>query len=343
MSSENIITGIQPTNNLHIGNYFGAVLPMIKKSKELKKDQKMIMFVADLHSLTIEIDYSLLKKQIFDIAKIYLASGLDCSLENVYLIRQSKISAHSELAWLLNCFTYFGEAKKMTQFKDKSISHKDNINIGLFDYPILMASDIFLYDSKYVPVGEDQTQHLELARNIAIRINNKFKQEIFVVPEKMTNQLKYFDLLNPLRIKSLTNPDKKMSKSDLNDKSKILLTDNPLDTTKKIMSATTDNLANINWDFENQPGITNLLQIYSLLANKTQEDTKKEFVGQNQYGPLKKIVSEKVQEFLTNLQLKLNKISDQEVIDIFEKKEKEANKIAKKTLTRFQTILGLNY
>jgi tryptophanyl-tRNA synthetase len=337
----NIVTGLQPTGELHIGNYFGALEPMKNKINSLTSKDNFYLMVVDLHALTIEIDYANYYKQILENLRVYLASGINLKNGNVHLFRQSHISAHSELNWLLSCFTYFGEMSRMTQFKDKSKENNSNINCGLFSYPILMASDILLYDAPWVPVGEDQRQHLELARDIAIRINNKFNSDIFTVPENYSKQLEFFKQDNPLRIRSLSNPDKKMSKSSDDLKSKILLSDKPEDANRKIMSATTDNLSNINWDYQNQAGITNLMQILALTESKTVEEIKKDWIGTARYGDFKKVVANSISNFLSNYQDRLSKITTNDVLHSLSTGEIQANLQAKHTLLRFQKYLGL--
>lgn len=340
-----ILTGLQPTGDLHIGNYFGAILPMVQKSKSLSEKDKMYFFVPDLHALTIDIDYTKFYQNIIDNIRIYIASGINTKADNITLYRQSQIPAHSEMQWLLSCFSYFGEMSRMTQFKDKSGEHEKNVNVGLFAYPILMAGDILLYNAEYIPVGEDQQQHLELVRNLAIRINNKFADRypegIFTIPRVRQEQLDFVGVSKALRIRSLSNPEKKMSKSSQDEKSKIMLTDQPTIAAKKVMSATTDSLARVDWDWDSQPGITNLLQIYSLLTSKSEEQTRLEWVGHSQYGTLKKAVAAEVEKFLTYFQSRLGQINDQQVEDLLIQGEKKANLVANHTLSKFQCALGL--
>ena len=337
----NIITGLQPTGELHIGNYFGALEPMKNKVNTLSTKDNFYLMVVDLHALTIELDYANYYKQILENLRVYLASGINLQNKNVHLFRQSHIPAHSELNWLLSCFTYFGEMSRMTQFKDKSKENNSNINCGLFSYPILMASDILLYDAEWVPVGEDQRQHLELARDIAVRINNKFDSDIFTVPKSYDKQLEFFSQSSPLRIRSLVNPDKKMSKSNSNLKSKILLSDKPEDAHKKIISATTDNLSNINWDYNNQAGITNLMQILALTSNQDIEKVKNDWTGTIRYGDFKKVVADSVSSFLADYQSRLAQITINDVLHTLSTSEIQANLQAKHVLLRFQKHLGI--
>ena len=196
----NILTGLQATGTLHIGNYFGSIKQLIQKSNNLKAEDNIYLFVPDLHSLTIDIDHSKFYDAVLDNIRIYLASGLDTSKPNICTFRQSRVPAHSQMQWFLSCYAYFGQISKMTQFKDKSQDNNQNINVGLFTYPILMAGDIFLYDAEYVPIGQDQTQHLELARDLAIRFNNKFGESIITVPKSTKEQNLYFGMEKPLNI-----------------------------------------------------------------------------------------------------------------------------------------------
>jgi tryptophanyl-tRNA synthetase len=342
----NIITGLQPTGGLHIGNFFGAIRPLVSASNNLSSDDNIFFMVANLHAITAEMNYDTYYQQVIDNLKLYIASGLDVTKTNINIFRQHTISQHAELAWCLSCFTYFGEMSRMTQFKDKSAQNATNINVGLFSYPILMAADILLYNAKYVPVGEDQRQHLELARNIAIRFNNKFKdrnggQDIFVVPETMEKQLEYFKQDNSLRIRSLVDPTKKMSKSAVETKSKILMTDSREVIVKKVMSATTDLLGSIDFDIENQTGISNLLTILATVRNQPIATVISEFKGQDRYGDFKKVVAAEVADFVTNIQQKVSKVSEEEVMAVVKAGEERAKKIAAKTLSTVHTMLGL--
>jgi tryptophanyl-tRNA synthetase len=337
----NIITGLQVTGGLHIGNYFGSIKPMALKSSTVEDQNNMFLMVADLHSLTAEIDYNNFYEEIITSIKIYLASGYAASKSNINLFRQSHVLAHSQLNWYLSCFAYFGELSRMTQFKDKSNQNETNINLGLFAYPVLMTADILLYDAEYVPVGEDQRQHIELARNLSIRINNKFKQEIFTVPLTVEKQLEYFKQVRQLRIRSLVDPMKKMSKSSSDLKSKILLFDTPEIATKKIMSATTDLLESINYNWETQPGISNLMDIMSLTSGRDLDEIIKTYSGQTRYGDFKKDVAKAVCEFLIDFQAKFNQIDDEMVKSALEKGEENANNLANRTLLRFEKALGL--
>lgn len=337
---ETILTGVRVNEEPTIGNFLGAYAPMINLSREHAEDQ-VNFFVPDLHSFTTPIDHSKLYDQTIKGIKYYIAAGLDVNNPNIHIYRQSRVPAHAELCWILDCFTPYGEASRMTQFKEKGSEHPDAVTVGLFNYPILMAADILLYDAKYVPLGEDQFQHLELARNIAIRMNNKFEQELFTLPAPEKDQVKFMHLEKGLRIRSLTEPNKKMSKSAENERSKILLCDDPKHAAKKIMSATTDSEGVIRFDMINQPGISNLLTIESLLTNRDIQDVIADWAGQTSYGDLKRKVAETVMHFLSDFQERVNNISDSDVEAILEKGEKYANEVANKKLRQVQKAVGL--
>lgn len=346
MTKEVILTGVRANNDLHIGNYFGAMLPMIDMATTKSAENQINMFIPDLHSFTTPIDHSKLYESILNNARVYAAAGLPLSNDSLYLYRQSRISAHSELTWILDCFTGFGQMERMTQFKDKSAKlGNDQINVGLFNYPVLMAADILLYNAKYVPVGDDQTQHLEFTRDIAERMNAKFG-ELFTVPEPTQKQHEFFGKDQGLRIKDLLDPRKKMSKSDETGKGVVFLTDTPEVAAKKIMSATTDDKANVSYDRESQPGITNLLDILTLArqANGKQTtlaDTIAEFAGQTRYGDFKKIVADEIVRFLTNFQTQYNSVDMQQVEAKLQQSEAAMAVTANATLLRVQKAVGL--
>ncbi len=337
---ETILTGVRVNEEPTIGNFLGAYAPMINLSSEHSED-RINFFVPDLHSFTTPIDHGKLYEQTIKGIKYYLAAGLDINNPNIHIYRQSRIPAHAELCWILDCFTPFGEASRMTQFKEKGAEHPGAVTVGLFNYPILMAADILLYDAKYVPLGEDQFQHLELARNIAIRMNNKFGQELFTLPAPEKEQVKFMHLEKGLRIRSLTEPNKKMSKSSENERSKILLCDDPKHAAKKIMSATTDSEGVIRFDMVNQPGISNLLTIESLLANRDIQDVISDWAGQTSYGDLKRKVADTVMHFLADFQERVKNISNSDVEAILERGEQYANMAANKKLRQVQKAIGL--
>jgi len=340
MSKTVILTGIRSNEEPTLGNYLGAFLPMVDMQKKYAGEYQINMFVPDLHSFTTPINHDLLYQNTLNNLKYFVASGIELDNSDTYIYRQSHISAHSELTWILDCFTYFGEMSRMTQFKEKSLEHSDSVTVGLFNYPVLMAADILLYGAKYVPVGEDQFQHLEIARDIAIRFNNKFG-EIFTVPVATKDQTAFINRDNGLRIRSLTDPTKKMSKSSDDKKSKILLVDDPFDAVKKIMASTTDSIGQINFDWSKQPGITSLLQIMALLSHQSQDTVNSEWVGKTSYGSFKQAVADVVAEFLTNFQSKYSQITDQQLLEKLEKSERELTPVANATLLKAQQAVGL--
>ena len=340
MSKEVILTGIRSNEEPTLGNYLGAFVPMVQLQQRYAGRYQLNMFVPDLHSFTTPIDHTTLYENTLTNLKYFIAAGLDITDEHTFLYRQSFIPAHSELTWILDCFTGFGEMSRMTQFKEKSADTNNNVTVGLFNYPVLMAADILLYNARWVPVGEDQFQHLEITRDIALRMNHKFG-ELFTVPEPTAKQTAFIQRDTGLRIRSLTNPEKKMSKSSTDQKSKINLADTPTQARKKIMAATTDSLGVINFDWQRQPGITNLLQLLAILTNRPQAEVNAEWVGQTQYGPLKRAVAEAVTTFLTDFQTRLADISDETLLATLERSERAMNEVASITLLRVQKAVGL--
>ena len=335
------LTGLRSNGELTLGNYAGAILPMLNTQNNLKDGDRLHLFLPDLHSFVTPVEHSELYDNTINNTRIFLACGINPGLDNVIMYRQSHIPAHSEMMWILNCFTYFGELSRMTQFKDKSTGKNENVAAGLMNYPVLMAGDILLYNAEWVPVGDDQKQHLELTRDVANRINNKFDKEVFTIPKPWKEQLEHDGIEEGIRIKSLRNPTSKMSKSVDDPSGTILLSDEPAAAAKKIMRAETDQLASINWDWDNQPGVTNLLQLNYLLGNKTKQETVTEWTGNERYGDLKKQTAEYVSTFLTGLQENMQKYSDKDIEQILENSEKEATEIANKTLLRLQKAVGL--
>lgn len=342
---DTILTGIRANEEPTLGNFLGAYTPMVKAAQKYSSEYKINMFVPDLHSFTTPINHDELYKNVINGVRYYLAAGIfgdddKFSNENISIYRQSYIPAHSELTWILDCFSYVGELGRMTQFKEKADDLKQGATMGLFNYPVLMAADILLYSAKYVPVGEDQFQHLEITRDIATRFNNKFG-DIFVVPVTTKEQTSFMNLDSGLRIRSLTNPEKKMSKSDTNERSRIMLNDDPENAAKKILGATTDSVGRIQFDMFNQPGVSNLLQILSLLSEKSLQEVVGEWGGQTNYGDLKNAVAKEVQRFLENFQEKASRISDDDVIRVLEEGEKRVADIANAKLLEVQKAVGL--
>jgi len=339
MTKPVILTGIRANNDLTIGNYFGGILPMIDMAKTRSDEFQINMFIPDLHSFTTPIDHSQLYEQILHNARLFVAAGLPLDNPNIHLYRQSYVPAHSELTWILDCFTGIGQMGRMTQFKDKSTG-KDDVSVGLFNYPVLMAADILLYGAKYVPVGDDQTQHLEFTRDIADRMNSRFG-ELFVVPEPVAKQHEFFGNDQGLRIKDLVDPTKKMSKSDDSGKGVIFLGDDPELAAKKVMGATTDDKALVAFDPLEQPGVSNLLQIEALLSGETLESVIERRAGQESYGDFKKEVAEQVRSFLTDFQERLAIVDDAAVITKLQASEDVMNQQASVTLHRVQQAVGL--
>jgi tryptophanyl-tRNA synthetase len=341
MSKPVILTGLRANNDLHIGNYLGALLPMVDMAKSKASDYQVNLFVPDLHSFTTPIDHTKLQQAIMNNLRVFVAAGLPVDNQNVHIYRQSYIPAHSELTWILDCFTGFGEMSRMTQFKDKSAKlHTDRVSVGLFNYPVLMAADILLYNAVYVPVGDDQTQHLEFARDISVRMNSQFG-ELFTVPKPVKDQHVFFGKDQGLRIKDLTNPKKKMSKSDDTGKGVIFLTDSPEATKKKIMSATTDSVGSINYDYDTQPGVSSLIDLLALLKGVDKQQVIDKYQGQTLYGPLKTEVAEVTVDFLKDFQSKLANVKDEAILSKLKSSEKVMNEQANATLLRVQRAVGL--
>jgi len=341
MAKQVILTGLRANNDLHIGNYFGALLPLIDMAKTRSDEYEVNLFVPDLHSFTTPIDHSQLQAQIHNNLRLFAAAGLPLDNPSVHIYRQSYIPAHSELTVILNSFTGMGQMGRMIQYKDKSSKlGDDQISVGLFDYPVLMAADILLYSAKYVPVGEDQSQHLEFARDISERMNSRFG-ELFVVPEPTQKQHEFFGADQGLRIKDLVDPTKKMSKSDDTGKGCIFLGDSPEEARKKVMSATTDSLASVHLDYDNQPGVSNLLQLLALLTNRPLQDVAREHEGQDRYGDFKAEVADAVANFLTEFQAQLASVDESALMAKLESDEKAMNFIADDTLLRVQKAVGL--
>jgi len=336
-----ILTGLRANNDLHIGNYFGALLPMIDMAKSHADKYEINLFVPDLHSFTTPIDHAQLHDQIMHNLRLYVAAGLPLDHADIHIYRQSYIPAHSEMTWILDCFTGFGEMSRMTQFKDKSSKLSDDrISVGLFNYPVLMASDILLYGASYVPVGDDQTQHLEFARDIAERMNSQF-DNLFTIPKPVKEQHEFFGHDQGLRIKDLIDPTKKMSKSDDTGKGVIFLGDAPEIAAKKIKGATTDSFAMVDAQNQDQPGIYNLLQISALMRGKTINEVAKAYEGQTQYGELKTAVAAEVSEFLQAFQQRLADVDDAVLLAKLEADEKQMNEEANRTLAAVQRAVGL--
>lgn len=342
MNKKVILTGLRANNDLHIGNYFGALLPLIDMAKKHAGEYQVNLFVPDLHSFTTPINHKELQAQIMHNLKLFVAAGLPLDNPDVHIYRQSYVPAHSELTVIMNNFTGMGEMERMTQYKDKSGKlGSDRVTVGLFDYPVLMACDILLYGAELVPVGDDQTQHLEITRDLGERMNKKFGEELFKIPLEVKKQHEFFGKDQGLRIKDLVDPNKKMSKSDESAKGIIFLGDDPKAAAKKIMSATTDSVGEINYDPEKQPGISNLMQILALLQGDTLQTVVDKYKGQTQYGELKKAVAEAVESFLTDFQSRLAEVDEDALLAKLEASEAKMNQIANQTLQKVQKAVGL--
>ena len=323
---ERMLSGIKPTGRLHLGNYIGAISQFVKYQDEYE----MYIFIANQHAITVPTDPKALRQNTKDLIALYLAAGLDP--EKCTLFLQSDVDAHVKLGWVFTCLTYMGELQRMTQYKDKTAKGETGITDGLFTYPCLMAADILLYDADYVPVGQDQKQHVELTRHLAERFNNRYS-ETFVVPQPLETKV-------GKKIFSLQDPTKKMSKSETDTKGTIDLLDDPAVARKKIMSAVTDSVGIIQYDPESQPGLANLLTIQSVLANEPIEDIVKRYEGKG-YGELKKEIGQTVFDFLTDLQAKYKKIFESNVIDqILEEGAKKASYVANKKIRKVYKKIG---
>lgn len=332
-----ILTGIRANSVLTLGNYLGALLPMVRLANEHSKEMQVNIFVPDLHSIIAEIDGDLQENTIRTL-KYYLAAGLNIN-ENVHIYRQSHVPAHSELCWILNCTATMGEMSRMTQYKEKS-EGRANANVGIFDYPVLMTADILLYSASYIPLGEDQFQHIELTRNLATRFNNRYG-EVFTIPVKTAEQIEFMGVSEGIRIRDLLNPDKKMSKSTAAAGSKIMLDDEPAKAAKKIMGATTDSLGKVKFDMFGQPGVSNLLTIEALVTGVPLSEVVAKWSGETRYGELKKQVASSVATMLTEFQEKLAGVSDAQVMELLEAGEKYANEVANAKLYEVQKAVGL--
>ena len=321
-----VFSGVQPTGNLHIGNYLGA----LKQFVELQDDHECIYCVVDMHSITVPQDPKELKQHTLDIAALYMAVGVDPKKSIIFA--QSTVPGHAELNWILTCNSYTGELSRMTQYKQKSHG-AESAPTGLFMYPVLMAADILLYDTDIVPVGNDQKQHIELTRDLAIRINNKYGKT-FVVPEGRF-------MKEGARVMALDDPTAKMSKSAPNEMSRISLLDEPSKIKKAIMRSTTDSDGVIRFDVENKPGISNLLSIYSAFSGKTVEQLEKDYEGSG-YGQFKKDLVEVAVDALAPIRERYNEIrKSQELIDAMKNGTERANAIAEPVIKRAKERFGL--
>lgn len=322
-----MLSGIKPTGQLTLGNYIGALRNFVK----YQNDYEMVVFIANLHCITEYQDPEDLRKNLTDAVALYMACGLDPEKSIIFL--QTDVHSHAELGYILACNTYLGELNRMTQFKDKTAKGEKNMTAGLYTYPCLMAADILLYNANYVPVGEDQKQHVELCRDIAQRFNNRYG-ETFVIPEPLIAKV-------GARVMSLSDPSKKMSKSEETNKGCIYLLDDLKDARKKVMSAVTDSVGIVQLDKENQPGLFNLIEIASALSGRSMEDIVGEFSGQG-YGKLKGYVADVVCAELEKIQNRYHEIIKSHQIErVLNEGAQKASAIADQTLEEVKKKIGL--
>ena len=331
MSKKRVLSGIQTTGNLHLGNYLGAIRNWV----DIQQDYDNYFFFADLHAITVPHDPKVLAENTFKLAAVYLACGIDLECSTIFV--QSHISAHSELTWLFNCVTPLNWLERMIQFKEKAVKQGENVGVGLLDYPVLMAADILLYDADVVPVGEDQKQHLELTRDIAARVNDKFgkkKQPVLKVPEPMIRK-------EGARVMSLTDGTKKMSKSDPSELSRIDLLDPPDAIKRKIKKCKTDPVKGLTFDDPERSECHNLLSLYQILGNKTKEEVAAECQDMG-WGQFKPLLTETTIEALKPIQDRYNELmSDRDYLDkVLRDGAEKASITANQTLTRVKDALG---
>jgi len=331
MTNKRVLSGIQTTGNLHLGNYLGAIRNWV----EIQQDYENFFFFADLHAITVPHDPKVLAENTFKLAAIYLACGIDLECSTIFV--QSHVSAHSELAWLLNCVTPLNWLERMIQFKEKAVKQGENVGVGLLDYPVLMAADILLYDADKVPVGEDQKQHLELTRDIAGRINDKFgkkKKSVLKVPEPMIRK-------EGARVMSLTDGTKKMSKSDPSELSRLDLLDPPDAIKRKIKKCKTDPVKGLVFDDPERPECQNLLTLYQILSNKTKEAVAAECQGMG-WGQFKPLLTETTIEALKPIQNKYKELIDNPdyLNSVLRDGAAKASEVADQTLNRVKDALG---
>lgn len=325
MNNKRIFSGVQPSGNLTIGNYIGA----IRNFAELSQSGEDCLFcIVDLHAITVPQEPQKLREKTLEIAGLYVAGGVDPNRSTIFV--QSHVRQHSELAWFLTCISRMGELMRMTQFKDKG-KGQDSAWAGLFTYPVLMAADILIYNATHVPVGDDQKQHLELTRDLAERFNTQFG-ETFVIPEPMIGEV-------GARIMALDDPTSKMSKSAPNEGSRIALLDPPKTIKKKIMRAVTDTDNQIRFDVENKPGISNLLSIYSAFSGKSIPELEREYADQ-QYGTLKKDLVEVVSDSIRDIQDRYHNLSHEELMRYLRNGAEKAAEIAEQTVTKVKEKMG---
>lgn len=323
-----ILSGIQATGNLTLGNYLGALNNWTK----MQDQYDCYYMIADLHTLTVRRNPEELRQNTLSLIALYIAAGLDPEKNTIFI--QSHVPAHTGLSWVLNCYTYMGELNRMTQYKDKAAKHPDNLNSGLFNYPVLMAADILIYNADLVPVGEDQRQHLEITRDIAERFNSIYG-ETFKVPDIYVGK-------TGARIMGLQDPTSKMSKSATNELDKVLLTDTPEEIMKKFKKAVTDSENKVRYDIKNKPGVSNLMVIYGVIKNKSMQEIEQEFDGVG-YGDFKKAVGEAVVQRLEPIQARYNELMNEpeKLKAIYEKGDKKAKEKTEGLLKEVYKKIGL--
>jgi tryptophanyl-tRNA synthetase len=321
-----IFSGAQPTGGFHLGNYLGALRNWV----ELQHEYESFFCVVNLHAITNAQDPKELAAKTREVARLYLAAGIDPQVSTIFI--QSDVPEHAELAWILNCLTRISELDRMTQFKEKGRKQRENVNVGLFDYPVLMAADILLYQTDLVPVGEDQKQHLELTRDVAMRFNRDYG-ETFRIPEPFIPKV-------GARIMSLSDPTKKMAKSDENPNGSIALLDDADTIKRKLKRAVTDSGSEIRFD-ETRPALSNLLTIYSLLTKRSPGEIEEHFAGHG-YAQLKGELADLVVEFLQPFQERVRGISDEELDRILEMGRERASRVARGTIAEVKTRMGLH-
>ena len=328
MEKKVILSGIQATGDLHLGHYIGV----LKRFVEMQEEYNCYYMIANLHALTVRREPKELKENAYKLLASYIAAGLDPDKSTIFL--QSQVHEHAELGWVLDCYTYMGELSRMTQYKDKSAKHADNINAGLFTYPSLMAGDILLYQADLVPTGEDQKQHVELTRDLAERFN-KLYGDTFKIPEPYIEKV-------GARIMGLQDPTSKMSKSSTLPNDTILLIDTPEEIMKKVKKAVTDSEGIVKYDEKNKPGISNLMEIYGIITNKSMEEIEKEFEGQG-YGTFKVAVAEAIIKELEPFRNKYNELMANPKLleEIYNKGAKKASEVASKTLKAVYEKVGI--
>ena len=323
--TKRIFSGAQPTGNVHLGNYLGA----LKNWVALQHEYESFFCIVNLHAITASNDPKQLLEKTRDLVRIYLAVGIDPEVSTIFI--QSDVSEHAELTWVLNCIARVSELERMTQYKDKAKKQQENVNVGIFEYPVLMAADILLYQTDLVPVGHDQKQHLELTRDLAIRFNRDYG-ETFRIPDAFIPKV-------GARIMSLSDPTKKMSKSDEDPHGRILMMDDADSVRRKFKRAVTDSGTEIRFD-QSRPAIYNLLEIYHLMTGKSQQEVEEHFAGKG-YAQLKGDLAEATIEFLRPVQQRVNEITDEQLDEILERGRAKASRIAGATLDLVYERVGI--